>query len=82
MQGQKFCHSVYLLELEPYDLIIGVDWMKAYSPLTFDFKQLQVSFSKDGDMATLRGDEGTANTRMTKGEVAKRYMRKKLKQAV
>ncbi|XP_027166082.1 uncharacterized protein LOC113766055 [Coffea eugenioides] len=41
-----------------------------------------VSFSKDGDMATLRGDEGTANTRMTKGEVAKRHMRKKLKQAV
>ena len=62
MQGQKFCHSVYLLDLEPYDLIIGVDWMNAYSPLTFDFKQLQVFFSKDSDMVTLRGDQGTANT--------------------
>ncbi|XP_071902780.1 uncharacterized protein [Coffea arabica] len=82
MQGQKFCHNVYLLDLEPYDLIIGVDWMNAYSPLTFDFKQLQVFFSKDSDMVTLRGDQGTANTRMTKREVAKRYMRKKLKQAV
>ncbi|XP_071902771.1 uncharacterized protein [Coffea arabica] len=82
MQGQKFCHNVCLLDLEPYDFIIGVDWMKAYSPLTFDFRQLQVSFSNDGELVKLQGDEGTAKTRMVKGEVAQKYMRKKLKQAV
>lgn len=82
MQGQKFCHNVYLLDFEPYDLIIGVDWTKAYSPLTFDFRQLQVSFSKDSELVRLQGDDGTAKTRMVKGEVAQKYIRKKLKQAV
>ena len=55
--------------------------MKAYSPLTFDFKKLQVSFSRDGELVKLQGDEGIAKTRMAKGNVAQRYTRKKLKQA-
>ncbi|XP_071939819.1 uncharacterized protein [Coffea arabica] len=53
MQGHNFTQDVYVLDLEPYDLILGVDWMKHYSPMTFDFKELTLSFDKEGETVLL-----------------------------
>lgn len=56
MQGYEFAHDVFVLPLEPYDLIIGVDWMKGYSPMTFDFKKLNLTFDNQGEKVLLQGD--------------------------
>ncbi|XP_071900942.1 uncharacterized protein [Coffea arabica] len=60
MQGHNFTQNVYVLDLEPYDLILGVDWMKHYGPMTFDFKELTLSFDKEGETVLLQGDAHTA----------------------
>nr|XP_027122333.1 uncharacterized protein LOC113739303 [Coffea arabica] len=72
MQGHKFSHDFYILDIEPYDMIIGVDWMKAYSPLTFDFKKLQLVFDKEQELVTLQGDSETAGVKLHKGDRASR----------
>ncbi|XP_071939043.1 uncharacterized protein [Coffea arabica] len=73
MQGHNFTQDVYVLDLEPYDLILGVDWMKHYSPMTFDFKELTLSFDKEGETVLLQGDSHTAKVRMRQGTAAQRY---------
>ena len=60
----KFSHDFYVLDMEPYDVIIGVDWMKAYSSLTFDFKKLQLVFDKEQELVNLQGDSKTAGVKM------------------
>ncbi|XP_027166575.1 uncharacterized protein LOC113766598 [Coffea eugenioides] len=67
MQGHHFTQNVYVLDLEPYDLILGMDWMKHYSPMTFDLKELTLSFDKEGEIVLLQGDSHTAKVRMTQG---------------
>nr|XP_027090423.1 uncharacterized protein LOC113711457 [Coffea arabica] len=66
MQGRTFSHNMFVLNLEPYDMIVGVDWMAAHSPITFDFKNLSMVFDKDGDQVLLQGDtnEATLNLRV------------------
>nr|XP_027067680.1 uncharacterized protein LOC113693323 [Coffea arabica] len=56
MQGRTFSHNMFVLNLEPYDMIVGVDWMAAHSPITFDFKNLIMVFDQDGDQVLLQGD--------------------------
>ncbi|XP_027171876.1 uncharacterized protein LOC113771497 [Coffea eugenioides] len=82
MQDHKFTHDVFVLDLEPYDLILGVDWMKSYSPITFDFKKLHLSFEKEGEQVVLRGDSNTANVRMQQGLSAHKYVKHKIRKAL
>ena len=79
MQGHNFTQNVYVLDLEPYDLILGVDWMKHYSPMTFDFKELTLSFDKEGETVLLQGDSHTAKVRMRQGTAAQRHIRNKVR---
>lgn len=37
MQGIGFQFTFRVLKLGDYDVILGVDWMRAHNPLTFDF---------------------------------------------
>lgn len=60
MQGCKFEHNVHLLDIEPYDMISGVDWMREFSPMIFDFKELKLSFNKRGQRVTLQGNSENA----------------------
>ena len=48
MQQHQFQFDFRVLELGAYDLILGVDWMKAYSPITFDFPRNQVTITTQG----------------------------------
>ncbi|XP_027166158.1 uncharacterized protein LOC113766138 [Coffea eugenioides] len=82
MQGHTFTHDVFVLDLEPYDLILGVDWMKSYSPITFDFKTLHLSFEKEGEQVVLRGDTSTANGRMQQGISAHKDIKHKIRKAL
>ncbi|XP_027171840.1 uncharacterized protein LOC113771462 [Coffea eugenioides] len=82
MQGHRFAHDVFVLDLEPYDLILGVDWMKSYSPITFDFKKLNLSFEKGGEQVVLNGDSNNANVRMQQGPSAHKYVKHKIRKAL
>ncbi|KAE8779573.1 hypothetical protein D1007_47412 [Hordeum vulgare] len=39
IQGNAFCDSFRILKLTGYDMILGVDWLKKYSPVQMDFYQ-------------------------------------------
>ena len=39
-------------------MVLGVDWMKRVSPITFDFNRMEVSFEKGGRNMTLAGGKG------------------------
>jgi len=36
IQGNKFISSFHVLPLQTYDIILGIDWMYAFSPVTLD----------------------------------------------
>lgn len=59
-------HDVYILDLDPCDLIIGVDWIWAFSPMTFDFRKLQLSFDKEGEKVYLYGENANVGIRLQK----------------
>ncbi|XP_071906018.1 uncharacterized protein [Coffea arabica] len=82
IQGHQFVHDVFVLELEPYDIIIGVDWMKKYSPLTFDFRALQITFDREGEQVLLQGDSKTAQVKLRRGETAAKAIRHRVRKAL
>jgi len=51
IQGQEFHINLRILELGGYDIVLGVDWMRKVSPLTFDFNKMDMGSTK----LTLRG---------------------------
>nr|XP_027099356.1 uncharacterized protein LOC113718666 [Coffea arabica] len=55
VQNNKFCFDLRIMELGDWDLILGVDWMHNYSPITFDFRQLKISMFHQGEVVTLHG---------------------------
>jgi ribosomal protein S12 methylthiotransferase accessory factor YcaO len=44
-----------VLKLERHDIVLGVDWLKKYSSILFDFIKLRLSFKKEGIMIELKG---------------------------
>lgn len=77
MQGHKFVHGVHVLDLEPYDLILGVDWMKSYSPMTFDFRELKLTFVKEGQRILLQGRFNCSNVAYKQGMATEKFIQKK-----
>jgi hypothetical protein len=55
MQDYEFKSNLRVLELGRHDIMLGVDWLKKYSPVLFDFIKLRLSFKKDGRMIELKG---------------------------
>ena len=53
MHGKEFEADLRLLKLGGYDIVLGVDWMKEVSPISFDFNKMEVTFEKDGKRRTL-----------------------------
>lgn len=47
--------NLRLLKLGKCDMVIGVDWLRVYSPILFDFMKMKISFKKDGRVIKLRG---------------------------
>jgi hypothetical protein len=55
MQDYEFKSNLRVLELGRHDIVLGVDWLKKYSLVLFDFIKLRLSFKKDGRMIELKG---------------------------
>ncbi|KAL4271454.1 hypothetical protein GQ457_13G018830 [Hibiscus cannabinus] len=41
----------------PSDMVLGVDWMKKYSPIVMDFKEMTLSFQHEGNSIVLQGGQ-------------------------
>ncbi|KAL2251677.1 UNVERIFIED_CONTAM: Retrovirus-related Pol polyprotein from transposon [Sesamum indicum] len=54
VQGHKFTHSVKLLKLGGYDLVLGCDWLGLYNPIELDFHQGKVTLSQGSGKMILK----------------------------
>lgn len=55
-QGESFITDFRILPLGRIDAVMGVQWLKHFNPVTFDFDHLQLSFIKDDKEVVLRGE--------------------------
>lgn len=54
-QGQTFTTNMVVLDMQPYDAILGCDWLQAHSPMECDWKNRTIKFSEGGRSVTLQG---------------------------
>jgi hypothetical protein len=55
MQSYEFKANLRVLKLGRHDIVLGVDWLKQFSPVLFDFIKPCLSLKKDGRMIELKG---------------------------
>jgi hypothetical protein len=55
IQGHTFTTDMIVLDLLPYDAILGFDWLKAYSPMTCDWKGKTLQFTHQNRSVVLQG---------------------------
>ncbi|KAL4310839.1 hypothetical protein GQ457_01G000630 [Hibiscus cannabinus] len=68
MQGHCFEHDFRVLHLGGSDMVLGVDWMRKYSPITMDFNMMTLKFSKDDRVITLQGGTSPTTLKIISGE--------------
>lgn len=76
MQGEEFSTDLRILELGGCDIILGVDWMRTVSPLTFDFNKLEVTLDLKGRKLTLKGSLEVGECKMIIGKKLQRLLLK------
>ena len=55
MQGHWFTTEVLLLELESYDMILGVQWLLPLNDILWNFQRMTMKFEVDGKQYELKG---------------------------
>ena len=58
-------------------MVLGVDWMKGVSPISFDFNRMEVSFEKEGRKMTLSGGKEMGTCNMISGKRLQRVIKGK-----
>lgn len=56
VQGEELVTDFRILPLGGIDAVIGVQWLKVFNLITFDFDQLQLSFGRGDNQAMLQGE--------------------------
>ncbi len=55
MQGEPYQAELRAIRLDGSNIILGIDWLRLYGKVTFDYNDHSVSFSKEGRQMTLKG---------------------------
>ncbi|XP_020082221.1 uncharacterized protein LOC109705849 [Ananas comosus] len=55
MQGQEFKADLRVIRLEGSSVLLGIDWLRVYGKVTFDFQQNSITVTKDGQALVLKG---------------------------
>lgn len=55
IQGTTFTTDMIVLDLLPYDAILGFDWLKTHSPMQCDWQHKILQFQYKGKSVTLKG---------------------------
>lgn len=53
VQGNNFASTFHVLPLQTYDIILGIDWMYAFSPVTLDLPLRLLTVYNQGKMIML-----------------------------
>nr|XP_027123207.1 uncharacterized protein LOC113739959 [Coffea arabica] len=64
----NFRYNLKVMELGGWDIILGVDWMTHFSPITFDFQQLRISLHHEGDEIHLHGQADNCDMDLIRGK--------------
>ena len=56
------------MELEGWDIILGIDWMTHFSPITFDFQQLRISLHNERNKIHLHGQAEDCDMDLIRGK--------------
>lgn len=54
-QSHTFQHDIIVLDMLPYDAILGYDWLKANSPMQCDWLAKTLQFTHKGKPVTIKG---------------------------
>ena len=55
IQDHHFQFDLKIMELRGWDIILGVDWKCHFSRITFDFHELSIALSHEGELLHLQG---------------------------
>lgn len=64
MQGQPFKKDLRVIRLESSSMVLGIDWLRSYGRIMFDFQQNSVTLCKDGTELSLKGIDERAKLKM------------------
>ncbi|XP_027120880.2 uncharacterized protein [Coffea arabica] len=64
----NFKFDLKVIELDRWDIILGVDWMTHFSPITFDFQQLRISLHHEGSEIHLHGQAEDCEMDLIRGK--------------
>ncbi|XP_039003082.1 uncharacterized protein LOC120129711 [Hibiscus syriacus] len=67
MQGHTFLHDFRLLKLGGSDMVLGVDWMKLFSPILMDFNNMTLSFDHQGEQICIQGQQPSSELQQISG---------------
>lgn len=59
IQGHTFTTDMIVLDLLPYDAILGFDWLQTFSPMQCDWVAKTLQFQHQGKLITLKGLQST-----------------------
>jgi hypothetical protein len=48
IQSDQFITHVYVIQLERYDIVLGIQWLKSLRPILWDFSALIMEFQQGG----------------------------------
>jgi len=54
-QGHTMTSNMIVLDMQPYDAILGYDWLEAHPQMAFDWDQKTMTFKEEGKTITLKG---------------------------
>lgn len=74
IQQYTFKFDLRVLNIGGWDVILGVDWMYQFSPISFDFKTLKISLSTDDDQhVVLQGTLDSPSVKRMSGKDVRKF---------
>ncbi|XP_071939900.1 uncharacterized protein [Coffea arabica] len=64
----SFRFDLKVMEVGGWDIILGVDWMTHFNPITFDFQQLRISLYNQGNEVHLHGQAEDCDMDLIRGK--------------
>ncbi len=64
MQGHHFQNDLRVIGLEGSSIVFGIDWLRSYGKVTFDFSQDSITIQKNGQPLILKGIKEVAQLKL------------------
>nr|XP_027071740.1 uncharacterized protein LOC113696535 [Coffea arabica] len=77
IQDYQFQFDMKIMELGSWDIILGVDWMCQFSPITFDFHTLSIALSDRGQLLHLQGFINQPTMELMRGRDLRSFIQEK-----